>query len=493
MTADELLAAATAMELAAAAELDQAFHEAGGSAVDATVFGQLLMRKEMLTAYQLERLLAGARSGFHYGKARLLYQVGAGSFSRVYRAIHRDTGEILAVKVLRRRHSGSPEKRAAFQREGEMGRLLHHPNIVSILDVGEEGGACFITMEFVEGQTLRELARLRGRIDVVKAVDLMLNIVAGLEYAHRRGVAHRDLKASNVLVATAGVAKIVDFGLARVDALGDKVLGQSSQPRTIDYAALEKLCGVQDDDFRSDIYFLGTLAYLMFSGKAPLKETRDRNERSDPRRFLQVEPLSRVASDVPRDICDVVSRMMHLDTLERWQTIGEVRHALERLRIRNANAAGTTPGSPVAAEASGMAVSGEPQPHSRASVMLVESALTDQELFREFFQKLGYRVLLTSNPKRALGRFLSLPRPADCLILSSKTLGEAAVEAFNELSTDSFLTTVPALLLVDPRQSGILEQAHQDERRRVVPLPLEANRILPELDALIHAPKSVHG
>jgi serine/threonine protein kinase len=492
MTADELLAAATAMDLAAATDLDQAFHEAGGSAVDAAVFGQTLVRKEILTAYQLERLLAGAKSGFHYGKARLLYQVGAGSFSRVYRSIHRDTGEILAVKVLRRRHSGSPEKRAAFQREGEMGRLLHHPNIVSILDVGEEGGVSFITMEFVEGQTLRELARLRGRIEVSKAIDLMLNIVAGLEYAHRRGVAHRDLKASNVLVATAGVAKIVDFGLARVDASGDKVLGQSSQPRTIDYAALEKLCGVHDDDFRSDIYFLGTLAYLMFSGRPPLKETRDRNERADPRRFLQVEPLLRAVPDLPRDICDVVSRMMHLDTLERWQTIGEVRHALERLRSRHATSGNASPASPGVVTVSEPKVAGEPLAAARTSVMLVESALTDQESLRDFFQKLGCRVLLTSNPRRALGRFFSLPRPADCLILSSKSLGEAAVEAFNELSADSFLATVPALLLVEPRQSDIAERALQDERRKVVPLPLEAERILPALDAVIQAHRSVH-
>lgn len=492
LTTDQLLHVATELELAPAADLQDAYREAGGHVAQVRSFAQTLVRHELLTSYQLERLLAGNRTGFYYGPAKLLYQVGAGSFARVYRAIHRDTGEIVAVKVLRKRHSADPDKRQAFQREGEMGRLLRHRHIVAIDDVGEQNGASYLRMEFVEGQTLRELTRLRGAIDVPTALELVLHMLSGLDYAHRRGVAHRDLKASNVLVSASGVAKLVDFGLAQVDATGDKVLGRGTQPRTIDYAALEKLTGVKDDDFRSDIYFLGTIAYLALSGKPALKETRDRGERSDPRRFLAVEPLPQRAPGVPRDVCDLVARMMHLDPLERWQTVGEVAQAVERIKARHGSGAVETASpraaGPAVARAEATPVAAGPVAETtRGRVMIVESSQTDQEVLREFFKTLGYRVLLTSNPRRALARFSTQPMPAECLVMSARSLGAEAVEAFNELSTDPFLSDLPAILLADPRQADLIAAARFDERRRSATLPPRTEEIGPLLESLIGA------
>lgn len=486
-TAEQLLHAATDLELAPAGPLHDAFREAGGHDAPAAAFGQALVRHELLTSFQLDRLIAGNRTGFFYGPAKLLYQIGAGSFARVYRAMNRDTGDIVAVKVLRRRHGADPDKRAAFQREGEMGRLLRHRNIVAIEDVGEEHGASYLTMEFVEGQTLRELTRIRGAIDVPKSLDLTLQMLAGLEYAHRRGVAHRDLKASNVLVSSAGEAKLVDFGQARVDAEGDRLSSRASQPRTLDYAALEKLAGVHDDDIRSDIYFLGTLAYLALAGTPPLRETRDRGERSDPRRFQEVDPLHQRAPHVPREVCDVVARMMHLDPLERWQTAGEVRQAVEKLQGR-LTGGGSVPRSESRAERgpeSRAEDGGAAATPVRGRVMVVDASQSNQEALRGFFQKLGYRVLLTSNPRRALARFSAQPPPADCLVMSLPSLGAEAVEAFNDLAVDPFLAGIPALLLADPRQREIAERATLDDKRRLVELPLHAETIGRLLESLI--------
>ena len=237
-TADNLLHLAGDLDLVPLGQLAEAFSESGGHALDAQAFGQVLVRRELLTGFQLERLLRGERGGYFFGRAKILYQIGAGSFARVYRAIHRDTGAVLAVKVLRNRFSNDPEKCRAFQHEGEMGRLLRHPNIVAIEDVGQQNGASYLTMEFVEGQTLRELVKIRGALDASKALDLIHQAVCGLEYAHRRGVTHRDMKASNVIISSTGRAKLVDFGLAGVDESGDKVLGRVEKPRTIDYVEI---------------------------------------------------------------------------------------------------------------------------------------------------------------------------------------------------------------------------------------------------------------
>lgn len=470
-TADDLAHLVGELELAPAAEIQEVLRESGHAA-DAAAFGQALVRREMVTGFQLERLLKGERRGYFYGHAKVLYQIGAGSFARVYRAIHRDTGGILAVKVLRSRYANDPDKCRAFRHEGEMGQVLRHPNIVAIDDVGEESGTSYITMEFVEGQTLRELVKIRGALDVPRALDVIAQLAAGLDYAHRRGVTHRDLKASNVIVSSTGEAKLVDFGLAGVDESGDGAIGRIDQPRTIDYAALEKLTGMKDDAVRSDIFFLGTIAYLVVAGTSPLKETRDRNERADPQRYRAIVPLATRCPDLPKEVVDLVSRMTNLDPLERWQTAADVRRRTELIIARLNGGEGAEAPAEAAAQ--------------KGSLMLVESSQKAQQVLREFFAKLGYRVLLTENPQRALSRFASTPPPADCLVLSTHSLGGDAVAAFNTLATDPFLAAVPAVLLLGANQAGLADAARGDDLRRVVQMPVQTaamTRVLHELVA----------
>lgn len=472
-TAEQLALILGGIDLVPAADLEGACRETGHHAT-AEQLGQALVRRELLTGFQLDRLLRGEQQGYFYGRAKILYQIGAGSFARVFRAVHRDSAGILAVKVLRNRHANDPAKCRAFRHEGETGRLLRHPNIVAIDDVGEENGASYITMEFVEGQTLRELVRLRGALDLPRALEVILQIVNGLEYAHRRGVTHRDLKASNVIVSSTGEAKLVDFGLAGVDDSGDGTLGRIEQPRTIDYAALEKIAGMRDDSVRSDIYFMGTIAYLALSGVSALTETRDRNERANPGRFTNAQPLATRSPDLPRDVVDLVGRMMHLDPLERWQTVSDVKRAIEAIIARRAGGTDGAVAAPIAVTTAA----------TKGCVMLVESDEKAQQTLRQYFTKLGYRVLLTENPQRALVRFSAVPPPADALVLCSHKLGQAAVDAFNTLSSDQMYAAVPALLLVGARQNDVAAAARTDARRRVVRLPMpgdELGRVLREL------------
>ena len=323
--------------------------------------------------------------------------------------------------------------------------------------------------------------KIRGAVDAPRAIDLIHQAMCGLEYAHRRGVTHRDMKASNVIISSTGRAKLVDFGLAGVDDSGDKVLGRVEKPRTIDYVALEKATGVRDDSVRSDIYFLGTVAYLAFAGASPLTESRDRSVRGDPRRFQQVVPLGTKCPDLPRDAVEIVTRMMQLDPIERYQTATDARAALETALARRASGAADTAAPAAAATkptARGPAA-------TKGTVMLVEAGEKAQQALREFFTKVGYRVLLTENPQRALARFLGTPVPADFLVISTRELGAAAVEAFNRLSTDSYLAGVPAVLLASPKQADLITAAKVDARRKVVTLPLQQVEITRAIDAIL--------
>ena len=136
--------------------------------------------------------------------------------------------------------------------------------------------------------------------------------------------------------------------------------------------------------------------------------------------------------------------------------------------------AGSTPAVVVAAPA---AVAPKPTATVKGSVMLVEAGEKPQQALRELFTKLGYRVLLTENPQRALARFQGIPAPADVLVISARELGAAALDAFNRLSSESYLSAVPAVLLASPRQTNLIAAAKVDERRRIVSLPLQGDEL----------------
>ena len=120
--------------------------------------------------------------------------------------------------------------------------------------------------------------------------------------------------------------------------------------------------------------------------------------------------------------------------------------------------------------------------------MVVESGEAAQQALREFFAKIGFRVLVTENPQRALTRFASQPPPADCLVISATKLGAAAVEAFNAVSSDPFMAAVPAILIADQRQGDVAAAARVDDRRRLVTLPVQPDAFAKIIDELVPAP-----
>lgn len=493
-SAEELAERAFDLGLLNERQLQEVWANFGSRNVDTGEFVQFLVRREFLTNYQVERLTKRERSGFFFGDYKVLYLVGSGTFARVYRAVHRSSQQVVAVKVLRKRYSDNTTHYGQFVREGRLGCTLRHPNIVPIYEVFSHGKTHFLVMEFVEGRNLREFVKIRKRIDPAEATRLMIDIVEGMRYAFENGLTHRDLKMNNVLVSSRGQAKLVDFGLAAVDEnLADEALADLPNTRTVDYAALERATGVRKDDTRSDIYFLGCIYYHMLTGRPPLREVRDRVQRLSKMRFLEVKSIRKADPSVPDSVALVINKSMMLDPERRYQSPGNMLADLEIAlrRVAETSRKGREPVPSGNSRAAGRAKSSEhsaaDQPLDRQpSVMVVESNPEMQDVFRKGLKRAGWRVLLTIDPARALERFRHEPRgAADCVIFNAQELGESALTVFNRFGDDTKTDYFPAVLLLDESQHGWNERASTAEHRVVLPMPITMKQLRTTLARLV--------
>ena len=483
-TAEQVAQRALDLGLLDERQLREVWATFGSRNVGVNDFLRLMVRREFMTNYQVERLVKGERSGFFFGDYRVLYLVGAGTFARVYRAVHRETGQVVAVKVLRNRYSENPSQYGQFVREGRDGCNLRHPNIVPIYEVFSEEKTHFLVMEFIEGHNLREFVRIRRKIEPAEAVRLMVDITEGLRHAFENGLTHRDLKMNNVLISSRGQAKLVDFGLAAMDdTLTDDVLASLPNARTIDYAALERVTGVRRDDPRSDIYFLGCIFYHMLTGKPPLSETRDRLLRLSKSRFQEITPIRKLDPHVPDSVAIVVNKLMVLDPNRRYQSpaavLGDLKIAAGRLAAESLIVGSRPEENNSQSDAAHFSAEGQ------HAVMVVESNTHMQDIFRQGLRRAGYRVLLTSDPDTALSRFRQDATAADCVVFNAQELGQSALEMFNQFGEDTKTHFVSALLLLDEDQHDWQKQAHTTDRRVVLPMPVTMKQLRATLATLV--------
>jgi len=447
-------------------EIEQILSSVGGRTAPLDTFVTTLLQEGALTNWQISRLAEGNRRGYFYGKWKVLYIVGAGTFARVYRAEHRDTSELKAVKVLRNRYTDDDSMRERFIKEARTVMELRHPNIVPIYEVEIEQGRCYMVMDFVEGQNLRDYVSAHGKLKLVVALEIARDLASGLEYALRKGVSHRDMKLSNVLLSARGQAKLVDFGLAGIhgESDDDEATDGGHGPRSVDYAGLEKLTNVPRNDRRSDLYFLGCILYNMIAGVPPLFETRERMKRMSPRRFREIAPLTNHVNGLPHRLVILVNRLMDLNAETRIQTPSQARAELEAVLegVRSGKEQAYDESLSLQQAEDYARKMGKQEEGRDRTVMLVDSSIKVQDLFREKLKEVGYRVLILSSPLMAVQRFINLdpaePRPADVVIFGCTKLGSSAVEAFNRFRAHPEAGRIPAILLLEENQTGLLEK-----------------------------------
>ena len=477
-------------DLLDAHQLETAWGDFGSRDVELKEFTSYLVRKGLLTNFQVDRLLGGKRDGYFYGRYKVLYMIGAGTFARVYRAAHRDTGRVVAVKVLRQRYVEDFATREQFLREARMVMPLRHPNIVPIYEVNEERGRPFMVMEFVEGQNLRDFLKVRRTLDLARTLQILSDVLSALEYAATQGVTHRDLKLSNILLSSSGRSKLVDFGLAAVTAdMSDDAIVDAPNPRSIDYAGLERVTGVRKGDARSDMFFAGCMMYHLLSGHPPLYETRDRIQRLSAQRYREITPLVELVPDLPKPVLAVVHRAMELRPDKRYQTPSEFLRDVRRLQQglekgtlgKDDDAREVPDGS----EENGGKLEQEGE---NFRVMVVEPSAEMQDLFRDRLKRRGYRVLIVSHPDLAFRRFhdhLEDEPLAHCIVFNSQHLGETALRAFNEMLESEDLREVPAILLIDPAKRDWIKRAQTAEHRLLVRLPVSVKILRTALHRLL--------
>lgn len=261
------------------------------------------------------------------GRYVLVEQIGVGGMAIVYRAIDRNTGHNVAVKVLKPEFNRDAEFVSRFQREAEAASKMSHHNIVNLLDVGMDGDNRFLIMEHVRGKTLKAVIQEKGRISAPTAVQIAIRILSALQHAHQNGIIHRDIKPQNILLNADGHVKVADFGIARMAnsstlTKGDSVMG------SVHYFSPEQAQG-QGCDVTSDIYSVGVTLYEMLTGRVPF-DGDSPVAIAMQHLHAQPEDIRRFAPDVPDAICHVCMKAMEKNPAYRYASAREMASELRK-------------------------------------------------------------------------------------------------------------------------------------------------------------------
>src|SRR5882724_3924522 len=259
--------------------------------------------------------------------------VGRGGMAEVFRARDIRLDRIVAVKTLRDDLARDQTFQARFRREAQSAASLNHPSIVAVYDTGEDmvGGTPvpYIVMEFVDGRTLRDLLRDDRRLLPERALEITDGVLRALDYSHRNGIVHRDIKPGNVMLTRAGDVKVMDFGIARAVSDSQATMTQTAQViGTAQYLSPEQARG-ERVDARSDLYSAGCLLYELLTGRPPFTGDSPvaiayQHVRENPIPPSQVDP------DVPPWADAIVLKAMAKDPGDRYQSAGEMRNDIQR-------------------------------------------------------------------------------------------------------------------------------------------------------------------
>lgn len=291
----------------------------------------------------------------HFPGYELQREIHRGAQGAVYRALHRSTGRVIALKVLHEHALGGPLERARFEREMQVLAALRHPNIVAIHDGGSHNGRFFLVMDYIAGEPLDAYMTRRPR-SIRETLGLFAAVCDAVNAAHVRGVIHRDLKPANVRVDAGGRPYVLDFGLAKWNVQAPSTLDLESAPSSassacdpmrnsppaavtgtgqflgsLPWAAPEQAEGSPTRvDMRSDVYSLGVLLYQMLSGRLPYRVAGPMRQALDAILHSSPSPLRELRRDVDDELETIVLKCLNKESSRRYQTAGELADDVRR-------------------------------------------------------------------------------------------------------------------------------------------------------------------
>ena len=269
-------------------------------------------------AWSGQLLPAGVVLGQRY---EIIQMLGEGGMGAVYKARDVELDRVIALKVIRPELASEPEVLQRFKQELILARQVTDRNVIRIFDLGEADGIKFITMEYVEGESLYQILRRRGKVEVKEAIEIMKQMLSGLQAAHREGVIHRDLKPGNIMRDSQGRVVIMDFGLARSIGV-DGMTRVGSMLGTMEYMSPEQ-AQAQELDARSDLFTAGLICYELLTGKMPYHA--DSAVASLLKRMQErAVPASDWDASIPQPISELVSKCLERSPAQRWQSAQEV-------------------------------------------------------------------------------------------------------------------------------------------------------------------------
>jgi serine/threonine-protein kinase len=248
------------------------------------------------------------------GRYLLEAQVGEGSMGTVYRATDQETGEIRAIKLLSPGMARSAILQERFRREAEILSLLQHRNIVRVHDFCDEGGVIYLVMDYVDGGSLKDWVVRHGPMPARMAVGQLLQVCGALALAHERGIVHRDIKPANLLIASDGSCRVVDFGIARLDA-PTNLTRQGMRMGTLGFMAPEQMKSAHDVDQRADIYALGATLFALLTASVPTN---------------MEESLARDYARLPEPVAYLITKATFPLPEQRYASVDRVAAVLER-------------------------------------------------------------------------------------------------------------------------------------------------------------------
>ena len=258
----------------------------------------------------------------------ILQEIGRGGMGVVYKAMDNNLNRIIAIKLLPKSISDNPKAIMRFSQEARSAAQLNNSNIVTLYDFQQAGGRSFITMEYVEGVTLRKLQSMVDRVAMAKALKIIYQCCQGLDYAHRKGIIHRDIKPSNIMITKQNVVKIMDFGLAK--SAGEETLTDAgSISGTIMYMSPEQIQGGKLGR-TTDIYSLGLVLYELIAGKRPFPE----GDAGYHHVHTAPAPPSQLRPEIPASLNQVIMKCIEKDPSKRFESAYALAMALREIPLK---------------------------------------------------------------------------------------------------------------------------------------------------------------